>query len=364
MRLGSTTRIDPENGLSLAIYAHPEFDAHETVLFGYDADTGLRAIIAVHSTHLGPSLGGCRMFPYADEGEALTDVLRLARGMSYKAALAELPQGGGKSVIIGDPRADKTPALMRAMGRLVARAAGSYVVAEDSGIDVADIRTMAEETTHVSGLAAEGAPGDGDPSPATALGTFLAMQVAAERALGARDLAGVGVAIQGAGRVGTALAHLLHDAGARLWLSDTHAPSAEACAAATGAEVVAPDVIYDAPADIFSPCALGAVLNATTIPRLRARAVVGAANNQLATADDDARLLGAGVLYAPDYIVNAGGIIDIHYHRQPRYDADAARRHLEAIPRTLGQVLDVAHAQARPPGAVADALAQARIGRG
>lgn len=364
MRLGSTTRIDPENGLSLAIYAHPEFDAHETVLFGYDADTGLRAIIAVHSTHLGPSLGGCRMFPYADEGEALTDVLRLARGMSYKAALAELPQGGGKSVIIGDPRADKTPALMRAMGRLVARAAGSYIVAEDSGIDVADIRTMAEETTHVSGLAAEGAPGDGDPSPATALGTFLAMQVAAERTLGVRDLAGVGVAIQGAGRVGTALAHHLRDAGARLWLSDTHAPSAEACAAATGAEVVAPDVIYDAPADIFSPCALGAVLNATTIPRLRARAVVGAANNQLATAADDARLLGAGVLYAPDYIVNAGGIIDIHYHRQPRYDADAARRHLEAIPRTLGQVLDVAHAEARPPGAVADALAQARIGRG
>jgi leucine dehydrogenase len=350
--------------LSFAIYAHPEFDAHETVLFGYDAATGLRAIVAVHSTHLGPSLGGCRMYPYADEAEALTDVLRLSRGMSYKAALAELPQGGGKSVIIGDPRADKTPALMHAMGRLVGRAAGSYIVAEDSGIGVADIRAMAEETAHVSGLAAEGAPGDGDPSPATALGTFLAMQVAAERALGSRDLAGVGVAIQGAGRVGTALAQHLRDAGARLWVSDTHALSAKACAQATGAEVVAPEAIYDVPVDIFAPCALGAVLSAATIPRLRARAVVGAANNQLATVADDARLLEAGVLYAPDYVVNAGGIIDIHYHRQGPYDAASARQHLDAIPRTLGQVLDAAQAEGRPAGAVADALARARIGRG
>ena len=347
--------------MTLQLFAHEEFDAHERVVFGFDAETGLRALIAIHSTRLGPSLGGCRMYPYTDEAAALTDVLRLSRGMSYKAALARLPQGGGKSVIIGDPRADKSGALMRAMGRQVEALGGAYIVAEDSGITVADVRAMAEATGHVSGLAAPGAPGDGDPSPATAEGVYLAMQCCAERVLGADSLLGVGVAIQGAGKVGTLLAGHLARAGARLWISDVHAPSAEACAHATGAEVVPPEAIYDAPAEIFAPCAMGAVLNAETIPRLQSRVVVGAANNQLARPEDDHRLLDAGVLYAPDYVVNAGGIIDIHYHRSGDYDPEAVRAHLATIPETLARILDTARAEDRPTGEVADALARAVI---
>lgn len=347
----------------MSIFDHPEFDQHESVLFGFDADTGLRALIAVHSTRLGPSLGGCRMFPYPDDDAALTDALRLSRGMSYKAALAGLPQGGGKSVIIGDPRAHKSDALMRAMGRLVERAAGRYVVAEDSGISVADVVRMAEETHHVAGVPVPGSPVDGDPSPATARGVWMALRAAWQRLAGHEDavgteLRGIGVAVQGCGKVGARLVQYLVDAGARVWVCDAHAPTAEACAAATGAEIVAPEAIYDVPADIFAPCALGAVLNADSIPRLRARLVVGAANNQLATAEDDDRLRAAGVVYAPDYVVNAGGIIDIHYQRQARYDPDAMQAHLARIPEVLLRILDSADAQASGPAAVADAMAR------
>ncbi|MHA7832923.1 MAG: Glu/Leu/Phe/Val family dehydrogenase [Algiphilus sp.] len=350
----------------MSLFDHPEFDQHESVLFGFDADSGLRALIAVHSTRLGPSLGGCRMVPYPDDNAALTDVLRLSRGMSYKAALADLPQGGGKSVILGDPRAHKSDALMRAMGRLVERAAGRYIVAEDSGISVADVVRMSEETTHVAGVPVPGTPVDGDPSPATARGVWMALRAAWQR-LDGRDgpagaeLRGVGVAVQGCGKVGARLVQYLVDAGARVWICDAHAPTAEACAAATGAEIVAPEAIYDVPADIFAPCALGAVLNARTIPRLRARLVVGAANNQLATAEDDDRLRAAGVVYAPDYVVNAGGIIDIHYQRQPRYDPDTMQAHLARIPEVLVRILDTADAEARGPAAVADAMARDRI---
>jgi len=349
------------------LFTHPEFDGHEQVLFGYDESTGLRGIIAIHSTRLGPSLGGCRMYPYASEDQALTDVLRLSRGMSYKAALAGLHQGGGKSVIIGDPRADKTPSLMQAMGAQVDRLGGAYIVAEDSGIAVADVAAMASRTAHVCGVAAPGASHDGNPSPATALGTFLAIRACVRRVLGRDDLRGVGVAIQGVGSVGARLAGHLAKAGARLWVSDTHQASAEACAAATGATPVAPDAIFDTPAEVFSPCALGAVLDAATIPRLRARIVAGAANNQLATAADDARLRDAGILYAPDYVINAGGIIDIHYHRPSQglhYDAGAARQHLETIATRLDAIFDIAAREGRPTAAVADTMARDILARG
>ena len=346
----------------MSLFDHPEFDQHESVLFGFDADSGLRALIAVHSTRLGPSLGGCRMVPYPDDDAALTDVLRLSRGMSYKAALAGLPQGGGKSVIIGDPRAHKSDTLMRAMGRLVERAAGRYIVAEDSGISVADVVRMAEETRHVAGVPVPDSPIDGDPSPATARGVWMALRAAWQRLHGrdetGGELHGVGVAVQGCGKVGARLVQYLVDAGARVWICDAHAPTADACAAATGAEIVAPEAIYDVPADIFAPCALGAVLNPGTIPRLHARLVVGAANNQLATAEDDDRLRAAGVTYAPDYVVNAGGIIDIHYQRQPRYDPDAMQAHLARVPEVLLRILDAAAAEARGPAAVADAMAR------
>lgn len=350
----------------MSLFDHPEFDQHETVLFGFDPDAGLRALIAVHSTRLGPSLGGCRMYPYADDDAALTDALRLSRGMSYKAALAGLPQGGGKSVIIGDPRTQKSEPLMRAMGRLVERAAGAYIVAEDSGISVEDVVTMSDATRFVAGVPVEGSPADGDPSPATARGVWMALCAAFERVRGqpldAHDgLRDVRVAVQGCGKVGGRLVQYLADAGAQIWISDAHQPTAEACAAATGAQCVAPEAIYDVPADIFVPCALGAVLNAHTIPRLHARLVVGAANNQLATGEDDQRLREAGIVYAPDYVVNAGGIIDIHYQRQPVYDPAAMHAHLARIPEVLNRILDTAAAEDRPAGSVADAMARAHI---
>lgn len=350
----------------MSLFDHPEFDQHETVLFGFDPDSGLRALIAVHSTRLGPSLGGCRMFPYPDDDAALTDALRLSRGMSYKAALAGLPQGGGKSVIIGDPRTQKSADLMRAMGRLVERAAGTYIVAEDSGISVEDVITMSERTGFVAGVPVPGSPLDGDPSPATARGVWMALRAGLARlrghALDAHEsLADVRVAVQGCGKVGGRVVQYLADAGAQLWICDAHQPTAEACAAATGAHCVAPEAIYDVPADVFVPCALGAVLNAQTIPRLQARLVVGAANNQLATVDDDQRLRDAGILYAPDYVVNAGGIIDIHYQRQAEYDPEAMHAHLKRIPEVLNRILDRADAEGRPAGSVADAMARSII---
>lgn len=345
----------------MALFTHPEYDAHELVLFHSDPASGLRAIIAVHSTAFGPSLGGCRMFPYASDGDAVNDVLRLSRAMSHKAAMAEVPQGGGKSVIIGDPRRGKSEALMEAMGAFVDRAGGAYIVTEDSGISVDDVRLMSRRTRHFVGAAAPGARHDGNPSPATARGTLWAMQAMAERVLGTSDLHGVGVAIQGVGQVGGRLAHHLAEAGARLWVCDTFDDSARDIAAATGAQHVAPDAIYDVPAEIFSPCALGATLNADSIPRLQARIVCGAANNQLATAEDDARLADAGILYGPDFVVNAGGIIDLHYHARAEYDEAAATRHLARIPATLKAVLDAAGQRGGTPGLVAEALAAERI---
>ncbi|MGH8481957.1 MAG: Glu/Leu/Phe/Val dehydrogenase dimerization domain-containing protein, partial [Nevskiaceae bacterium] len=212
----------------MPVLTHPEFDNHELVAYHFDPASGLRAIIAVHSTALGKGLGGCRMWPYADEDEALTDVLRLSRGMTYKAAMAGLPQGGGKSVILGDPRRDKTPAMMRAMGRFVDTLGGKYVVAEDSGTSVPDIKLMAEETRHVGGLTdarAQAQGRTGDPSPSTAYGTFVGLQACVKWKLGRADLRGLRVAIQGVGNVGYGLARHLHEAGAQLWVTDLHAPA-------------------------------------------------------------------------------------------------------------------------------------------
>ena len=344
----------------MSIFSHPEYHAHEDVAFHHDVATGLKAIIAVHSTALGPGLGGCRMWPYASDAEALTDVLRLSRGMTYKAALAGLPQGGGKSVIIGDPRRQKTPELMRAMGRFVNRLGGAYIAAEDSGTSVADVHTMAEVTPHVGGLAdakanAEGRTGD--PSPATAYGTFVGLQAAVKHRLGLDDLKGLKVAIQGLGNVGYRLAKYLHEAGATLWVTDIHYPAVDRCVQEFGATAVSMERIFGLDVDVFAPCALGAILNDITLPELKAKVVAGAANNQLAQPRHGVALMQRGILYAPDYAINAGGIIEI-FHETHGYQEATVKAHLDRIGDTLTAIFQRAEAQGLPTGAVADAMAE------
>lgn len=345
----------------MSVFSHPEFDQHERVAFRHDAASGLKAIIAVHNTRLGRALGGCRMWPYGSDDDALTDVLRLSRGMTYKAALAGLPQGGGKSVIIGDPRRDKSEALLRAMGRFVDSFGGVYVVAEDSGTNVADMRVMARETAHVGGLAdkkALAAGRSGDPSPATALGVFVGLRAAVRFAYGREDLKGLRVAIQGVGNVGYRLARHLYEAGARLWVSDLHPPAVERCVREFGATAVDMDEIVAQDVDVFSPCALGAVLDERSIPRLKARVVAGAANNQLLRPEHDGLLMARGILYAPDYVINAGGIIDIYYEG-PDYDRAKVEAHLQRIGATLTEIFERARRERRPTGEVADRMAEA-----
>jgi leucine dehydrogenase len=345
----------------MSVFSHPEFDAHEQVAFRFDRASGLKAIIAVHSTRLGKGLGGCRMWPYASDTEALTDVLRLSRGMTYKAALAGLPQGGGKSVIIGDPRHDKTPALIQAMGRFVESLGGQYIVAEDSGTSVADIRMMAGETRYVGGLADEksvAAGRTGDPSPATAMGTFIGIKAAVKARLGRDDLQGLKVAIQGVGNVGGRLARHLHQAGAKLWVTDLHQPAVDRCVQELGAVAVPMDAVHGLDVDVYSPCALGAILNDKTIPAIKAKIIAGAANNQLAKPKHDHALVERGILYAPDYVINAGGIIDIFYEG-PNYDEATVHTHLERIGHTLGQIFRHSANENRPTGEIADRMAEA-----
>ncbi len=348
----------------MAVFEHASFDAHEQVVFCSDPEAGLRAIIAIHNTALGPALGGCRMWPYASGTEALTDVLRLSRGMSYKSAISNLALGGGKSVIIGDPRRDKTDALLRAMGRSIDRLAGRYIGAEDSGTSVPDLRLMGEETRYVAGVAqhpgfAGGEPGD--PSPATAYGVFAGLRAAVGFALGREDLEGVKVAMQGLGNVGMHLARALREAGARLWVTDIDSQRVQRAADELDAVPVATDAIFEQPVDVFAPCALGASINQSTLPRLRARIVAGSANNQLADERrDGSALRRRGILYAPDYVINAGGIIDISYHTG-EYDPERARAHVESIHATLMEIFQRAEREALPTHVVADRMAEERL---
>ncbi|HEX4597499.1 MAG TPA: Glu/Leu/Phe/Val dehydrogenase dimerization domain-containing protein [Burkholderiaceae bacterium] len=345
----------------MSVFSHPEFDAHEQVTFRLDRESGLKAIIAVHNTRLGHALGGCRMWPYASDTEALTDVLRLSRGMTYKAALAGLPQGGGKSVIIGDPRHEKTPALIHAMGRFVDSFGGSYIVAEDSGTSVADMRLMSSQTRHVAGFVdqdSEACGRTGDPSPATAMGVFIGIQSAVKAKLGRDHLNGLRVAIQGVGNVGRRLARHLSDAGASLWVTDMHQAAVQRCVEEIGAQPVPHDGVHALDVDVFAPCALGAVLNDKTIPQIKATIVAGAANNQLAYPKHDYALLERGVLYAPDYVINAGGIIEIYYEG-PDYDEHKVAVHLQRIGATLTRIFDHSARSGRPTGEIADRMAEA-----
>ncbi len=337
------------------IFTHPDFDGHEQVVFSQNGRHGLKSIIAIHDTTLGPALGGCRIWKYRTEADALSDVLRLSRGMSYKAALTGLALGGGKSVILADSRTEKTPGMMRAMGRAVERLGGRYIIAEDVGAEVADMDQIARETRHVSGVSG----GVGDPSPWTARGVFLALRAAVRHRLG-RDLDGVRVAVTGLGHVGSNLCRMLAGAGVRLLVSDIREDAVAGIVEAHGATAIAAEEAHSAAADVFAPCALGAGLNRTTIPQIKAAIVCGAANNQLAVAGDDARLAARGILYAPDYLVNAGGLISVARPSTGLSEADA-RAKLESIPETLLHVFELAERSGIAPGAAADRLAMTRL---
>jgi leucine dehydrogenase len=295
---------------ALGVFDSVGQEQHESVHFGIDHASGLQTIVAIHSTVLGPSLGGTRFYPYGSEVEALTDVLRLSKGMTYKAACAGLDQGGGKAVIIGDPATLASPELFRAYGDFIDGLAGRYITAEDVGTTVENMEIVASRTDHVSGLLTEHG-GSGDPSPATARGVFVSQQAIAALLWGSGELAGRRVAIKGVGKVGMALAGLLFDAGAELIVADVNDEATDHAATRYGAKVVAVDEIHQVHCDIFAPCALGGDLNESTIPELKCTAIAGSANNQLATERDGDRLRSAGILYAPDFVVNAGGIINI-----------------------------------------------------
>ena len=343
----------------MTVFAAKSFRNHEQVLFHQDRASGLFAIIAIHDTTLGPALGGCRYWTYDDDEAALDDVLRLSRGMSYKAALAGLAFGGGKAVILAPKDREKSPALLRAFGEFVHTLGGCYITAEDVGTCPADMEIIHGVTPYVAGIA-DGGAGDGDPSPATAWGVFHGLRAASEARLGRDNLHGVHVALQGLGHVGGYLAQYLADAGARLTVADLDESRLAWARDSLGAQVVEADAIYDVEADIFAPNAMGATLNDHTIPRLRARAVAGSANNQLAEDRHGSALADRGILYAPDYVINAGGIINIS-HEGLAYDREVAMAHCARIHDTLAEIFRRAKAEGRPTNAVADQLAEERI---
>ncbi|WGL16741.1 Glu/Leu/Phe/Val dehydrogenase dimerization domain-containing protein [Microbulbifer bruguierae] len=345
----------------MSVFSHPAYDNHEEVAFYHDAKSGLKAIIAVHNTNLGPSLGGCRMWPYADDAEALNDVLRLSRGMTYKSAMAGLKLGGGKSVIIGDPRKQKTPELLRAMGDFLNTLGGRYITAEDSGTSVADMKIIGERSEYVSGVIA-GQEHGGDPSPSTAYGVFVGLKAAVAHRWGRTDLNGLKVSIQGVGNVGFRLAKLLKHAGAELFVTDIFQDNVDRVVNELGATAVSADEIFDLDVDLFAPCAMGAILNDDTISRLKVGAIAGAANNQLAEARHAQMLKDKGILYAPDYVINAGGIIDVYYQQLGEYNADQVKAHIETIGTTLQEVFERADQSGETTALVADRIAEERFG--
>ncbi|HEX8447020.1 MAG TPA: Glu/Leu/Phe/Val dehydrogenase dimerization domain-containing protein [Sphingomonas sp.] len=340
-----------------------DYDDHEGLHFFRDRASGLTAVIAIHSTALGPAAGGTRFWHYADPELAVTDVLRLSRGMSFKNAMAGLPLGGGKAVILADSARVKSPELLAAFGRAVNSLGGRYVTAEDVGISLADMVAVREQTRFVSGLPVEGGAAGGDPGPFTAHGIFLGVEAAVRRALN-RDLDGVHVAIQGVGSVGGGLARRLAARGATLTLADVDTDRAARLAEELGGRAVAAADILRVEADVFSPNALGAILDEDTIAALSAPIVAGGANNQLATPADGTRLQARGILYAPDYVINAGGIISVGVEYLGQGDRDAVEDRIAQIPGRLNAIWDESAATGDSAAAVSDRMAQRLIGRG
>ena len=341
-----------------AIWDLPDFDSHEAVHVFDDRATGLKAVIAVHSTHLGPAAGGTRFWHYSDSAAAITDALRLSRGMSYKNAMAGLSAGGGKAVILANPQRAKPQELLDAFARAVDSLGGQYITAQDVGMSEADMVSLSKITTHVAGLPDQG----GDPGPYTARGVYLGVQAAAKHALGTDDMRGVHVAIQGVGSVGGGLARYLAAQGAKLTLADVDAAHAARLAEELGGSSVSADEIMNVEADIFSPCALGAVLTEASVKTLQVRAVAGGANNQLATGAEGRMLADRGILYAPDYVINAGGIINVLRHIENADDAEINRR-IDAIPDRLSSIWTESDSTGNTPAEVADNMAKKLIGR-
>lgn len=350
-----------------------DYDGHECVRRFECKETGLIAFIAVHNTNLGPALGGCRMYPYANEKDAIKDVLRLSRGMTYKNALAGLPLGGGKSVIVGNPREEKTEALIRAMGGAVDTLNGTYITAEDSGTNVSDMMTIAQETDYVMGRKAEGGDIGGDPSPHTAYGVFCGLKATAKAKFGSDDLSDKTVAVQGLGAVGYDLCRRLDSVGAKLIVTDVQQSSLDrAQNEFSNVQVVEPDEIFDVDADILAPCAMGAVINADSLSRLNVSAIAGAANNQLATASEEQELVDKGILYAPDYAINAGGVIAVCYEYLLLSGANPLGHdlnkenmisHISGIADTLARIFEIAEERGISTARAADDLAE-RIFKG
>ena len=333
---------------------------HEQVLFCNDKDTGLKAIIAIHNTTLGPALGGTRMWNYNTEADALRDALRLSRGMTYKAAAAGLNLGGGKAVIIGDASKIKSEALLRRFGKFVNSLGGKYITAEDVAINTKDIEYISMETKHVTGLS-ELLGGSGDPSPVTAYGVYISMQAAAFEKWGNNDLNGKKVAVQGVGNVGEHLVKYLAEAGAKVWVADINEQRLNKVAKEFGAEIIDGNKLYDLDCDIYAPCALGATVNDETIKRLKASIICGSANNQLEEETiHGVELKKRGILYAPDFVVNAGGLINV-YNEFSGYNRERALKQAEGIYDSVAKIFQISKEQDIPTYSAANQLAESRI---
>lgn len=341
----------------MSLFEALERDGFEQVVFCNDVETGLKAIIAIHDTTLGPALGGVRMWNYNCEEEALHDVLRLAKGMTYKNAAAGLNLGGGKAVIIGDPKKDKSEALFRSFGRFVETLNGRYITAEDVGTFEEDMDYIHMETEYVTGTSRKGA---GDPSPVTALGIYYGMKQAAKEAFGSDSLKGLTIAVQGVGQVAYHLCKHLHEEGAELIVTDINEEAVERAVKEFAATSVKPDEIYDVDCDIFSPCALGGIINDETIPRLKAKVIAGSANNQLEKEEHGRILHEKGILYAPDFVINAGGVINVA-EELAGYNRQRALNKVKSIYNILETVFEISRQKNIPTSAAANELAEKRI---
>jgi leucine dehydrogenase len=337
----------------------PDFAGHERIWLGRDEQRGLTAIVAIHSTVLGPALGGTRIWPHPTFEAGLTDALRLSHGMTLKAAISGVPFGGGKAVILADPKTDKTPEMLDAYAEMLSALAGQYFTAEDVGLSLTDANYLGERAPNVTGTTRGGS---GNPSPVTAHGVFLGLKAALKHRRGSDELSGVRVAVQGLGSVGWSLAEKLHAEGARLVVADIDSKRVTKAVGAFGAETSTPKTIVGADVDIFAPCALGGVISAETMPKLKAEIIAGAANNQLATDEDALRLMRLGILYAPDFVINAGGLMNVAAELAPGgYDRAATMAKVDEIPATLTAILERAKAEKRSTVDVAEAIAAERI---
>ncbi|SDZ91790.1 Glu/Leu/Phe/Val family dehydrogenase [Psychroflexus halocasei] len=342
------------------VFGQLSFDDHEQVVFCYDKETGLKAIIGIHDTTLGPALGGTRMWNYESEWEALNDVLRLSRGMTFKSAITGLDLGGGKAVIIGDAKTQKTPELMRRFGKFVDSLSGKYITAEDVGMATEDMDTVREVTKHVTGIS-ESLGGSGNPSPVTGYGVFMGMKAAAKFKLGVDTLKGIKVLVQGIGNVGETVVKHIREEGGEVFITDINKERLEEVANKYGAKIFEGDDIYTADVEIYSPCALGATVNDETINKLKAKVIAGAANNQLAEEEKHGQmLLDKGIVYAPDFLINAGGVINV-YGELKGFKREEVMEKTENIYNTTLEILKTAEENKMTTQKAAMKIAQERI---